>query len=55
MDKIQRIFIVVRSMPTPRCGELRWSRIALNPSQVGVVMDRDPNASSQFVKALNNL
>jgi hypothetical protein len=22
---------------------------------VGVVMDRDPNASSKFVKALNNL
>jgi hypothetical protein len=25
---------VVRPMPTPRCGDLLWSRIALNPSQV---------------------
>jgi hypothetical protein len=28
------IFTVARSMPTPRCGDLLWSRVALNPSQV---------------------
>jgi hypothetical protein len=28
------IFIVVRPMPTPHCGDLLWSRVALNPSQV---------------------
>jgi hypothetical protein len=27
-------YLVVRPMPTPRCGDLLWSRIALNPSQV---------------------
>jgi hypothetical protein len=32
-------------------GELKGERAL----RVGVVMDRDPNASSQFVKALNNL
>jgi hypothetical protein len=25
---------MVRSMPTPRCGDLLWSRVALNSSQV---------------------
>ncbi len=28
------IFIVVRPMRTPCCGDLLWSRVALNPSQV---------------------
>jgi hypothetical protein len=28
------IFIVDRTMPTPRCGDLLWSRVALDPSQV---------------------
>jgi hypothetical protein len=28
------IFTVVRLMATPRCGDLLWSRVALNPSQV---------------------
>jgi hypothetical protein len=27
-------YLVVRPMPNPRCGDLLWSRIALNPSQV---------------------
>lgn len=28
------IFAMVRRWPTPRCGDLLWSRIALNLSQV---------------------
>jgi hypothetical protein len=28
------IFTVVRLMPTPCCGDLLWSSVALNPSQV---------------------
>jgi hypothetical protein len=28
------IFTVVRPIPTPRCGDLLWLRVALNPSQV---------------------
>jgi hypothetical protein len=27
------IFTVVQPMPTPHCGDLLWSRVALNPSQ----------------------
>jgi hypothetical protein len=27
-------YLVVRPMPTPHCGDLLWSRIAINPSQV---------------------
>jgi hypothetical protein len=27
-------YLVVRPMSTPRCGDLLWSRIALNPCQV---------------------
>jgi hypothetical protein len=28
------IFTLVQPMPTPRCGDLLWSMVALNPSQV---------------------
>jgi hypothetical protein len=30
----RRFYLVVRPMPTPRCGDLLRSRVALNPSQV---------------------
>jgi hypothetical protein len=30
----QWFYLVVRPMPTPRCGDLLRSRVALNPSQV---------------------
>jgi hypothetical protein len=33
MDKRHNIFTMARSMPTC-CGDLLWSRVALNPSQV---------------------
>jgi hypothetical protein len=28
------MFLVVQLKPTPRCGDLLWSRVTLNPSQV---------------------
>jgi hypothetical protein len=33
-QETRRFYPVVRPMPTPRCGDLLWSRVALNPSQV---------------------
>jgi hypothetical protein len=33
-QEIWRFYPVVRPMSTPRCGDLLWSRVALNPSQV---------------------
>jgi hypothetical protein len=33
-QQTQRFYPVVRAMPTPRCGDLLGSRVALNPSQV---------------------
>jgi hypothetical protein len=33
-QETQRFYLVVRPMPTPRCGDLLRSRVALNPSQV---------------------
>jgi hypothetical protein len=33
-QKTRRFCLVVRPMPTPRCGDLLRLRVALNPSQV---------------------
>jgi hypothetical protein len=33
-QETQQFYPVVRSMPTLRCGDLLWSRVALKPSQV---------------------
>jgi hypothetical protein len=34
MDKRHDDFPLVRPKPTPRCGDLLWTRLALNLSQV---------------------
>jgi hypothetical protein len=34
MDKRHNNFTMVRPMSTPRCGDILWSRVELNPSQV---------------------
>jgi hypothetical protein len=41
---------LVRSMPTPYCGDLLWSRVALNPSQV---LQRS-NLSATYVFLISN-
>jgi hypothetical protein len=33
-QETRRFYLVVRPMPTPRCGDLLQSRVALNLSQV---------------------
>jgi hypothetical protein len=33
-QETRRFYLVVRPMPTPRCGDVLRSRVALNPSQV---------------------
>jgi hypothetical protein len=45
------IFTMVRSIPTPCCGDLLWSRVALNLSQ----MIQSLNLSVMYVFLISNL
>jgi hypothetical protein len=42
---------VVRPMSTPRCGDLLWSRVALNPSQV--IQRSNLSAIIVFLKSIS--